>query len=138
MRKALWITQVLLAAIFFMAGGMKIYLPMDQLIAHGMSFVEQSPAWLVRFIGFAEVLGAIGLVLPAALRIQPKLTPIAAGLLTFVMVLAAGTHMLMDELVATWVPIIVGLLTAFVAWGRWYKEPILPRAGTGRELASHF
>jgi len=82
----------------------------------------------VRFIGMAETLGAIGLVLPAATRIKPSLTPLAALGLTTVMVLAAITHVARGE--AFMIPVngVIGGLSAFVVWGRWRKAPIAPRA----------
>src|SRR5947209_20190773 len=80
MKKTLWITQALLAALFLFAGGMKFVLPAETL-------TQQSslPAAFFRFIGVAEVLGAIGLILPALLRIRPVLTPIAASGLVLIM-----------------------------------------------------
>ncbi len=127
MHIALWIVQALLAFAFLMAGGMKMGAPIEDLLANGMTFVEWTPAAVVRFIGAAEFAGALGLILPSVLRIQPKLTPIAAGALAFVMVLAAGSHVMHDEMGALGAPIVLGLLSAFVAWGRWSKAPISPR-----------
>jgi tellurite resistance protein TehA-like permease len=73
MTYVLWIIQTLLALLFLFTGGVKLVLPLEVL-------TEQSPlpGWFVRFIGVAEVLGAIGLILPGLLRIQPGLTPLAA------------------------------------------------------------
>ena len=76
----------------------------------------------------AELLGGIGLVLPAATRIMPKLTPLAAlGLLT-VMLLAMLTHVTRGEFSALGANVMLGGLAAFVAWGRLAKSPIAPRA----------
>ena len=72
MSRALWIVQGLLALLFLFAGGMKLVLPMEQLEGS-----MPMPGAFLRFIGVAEVLGAIGLILPALLRIQPWLTPAA-------------------------------------------------------------
>lgn len=127
MNIALWIVQALLALAFLMAGGMKLAMPIDTLLESGMTFVEHVPAAVVRLIGLSEVAGALGLVLPAALRIQPKLTPIAAGALAFVMVLAATTHLVMGEAAALGAPLMLGSLAAFVAWGRSTKHTIAPR-----------
>ncbi len=127
MHIALWIVQALLAFAFLMAGGMKMGAPIEELLANGMTFVEYTPAAVVRFIGAAEFAGALGLVLPSVLRIQPKLTPIAAGLLAFVMLLAVGAHLTHDEAAAIAPPIMLGLMSLFVAWGRWSKAPISPR-----------
>jgi len=127
MRIALWIIQALLAAVFLLAGGMKVSAPAEQLIASGMAWVEHVPFLLVRFIGVAEIAGALGLVLPAALRIQPRLTPIAAGLLSLTMLGAMGTHVLLAEFALVAPPLVLGGLSAFVAWGRWSREPVAAR-----------
>jgi putative oxidoreductase len=127
MNVALWIVQGLLALVFLLAGGMKLVMPLDQLIANGMTAVEHMPAALTRFIGLSEVAGALGLILPAALRIQPKLTPVAAGALAFVMVLAIVTHLWLAEVHAIGAPLVLGLLAAFVAWGRTAKQPLASR-----------
>ncbi|PRQ06948.1 DoxX family protein [Enhygromyxa salina] len=129
MNIALWIIQALLALAFLLAGGMKLAMPIDTLLANGMTVVEHMPAALVRFIGLSEVAGAVGLILPAALRIKPKLTPIAAGALAFVMVLAAITHLALGE--AFGAPLMLGSLAAFVAWGRSTKQTIAPRELVG-------
>ena len=74
-----------------------------------------------------SVLAPLGLILPSALRIKPKLTVAAAiGLLT-VMVLAAGTHLMRGDLVGTPPSVILGALAAFVAWGRAKAATIAPR-----------
>jgi putative oxidoreductase len=85
------------------------------------------PRWLVRFIGTSELLGALGLILPAAMRIKPVLTGFAAlGLLT-IMVLAALFHASRGEFGMLRVNSVLGALAAFVAWGRLKKAPIPAR-----------
>ena len=79
---------------------------------------------MVRFIGISEFLGAIGLILPAATKIKPSLTPLAAlGLLT-IMILAMAFHLSRGEVQATPVNIVLGGLAAFVAWGRTKRAAI--------------
>src|SRR5262245_1252234 len=90
MNIALWIVQVLLALMFAGAGAMKAFSPIDEL-AKGIPWAHELP-YLVRFIGVAELLGALGLVLPAATRIKPGLTPLAALGIGIIMVLAMGFH----------------------------------------------
>jgi putative oxidoreductase len=123
----LWLAQGLLAVAFAMAGSMKIGMPIDELVANGMTFAARLPEGLVRFIGAAEILGAVGLMMPAATRVLPRLTPIAAADLAFVMVLAAGHHLINGE--ASMVPAnaLLGSLALFVAWGRWFRAPIQAR-----------
>lgn len=119
---ALWAAQGLLAAAFLMAGFMKITTPIDDLAVNGMSFVNAFSEGIVRFIGVSEVLGGIGLILPALLRIKSILTPIAAIGLAVVMVLAAIYHISVGE---PPVPnIILFALAIFIAWGRIKKVPI--------------
>jgi hypothetical protein len=78
-------------------------------------------------IGVCELLGAIGLVVPAATRVLPALTPVAASALALVMVLAAGTHFSYGEFPVIGVNVVLGGLAAFVAWGRFRRAPIAPR-----------
>lgn len=119
---ALWIAQGLLAAAFGMAGFMKISVPIDQLAESGMTFVNYYSEEMVRFIGISEVLGAIGLILPAALRIKPILTPLGAFGIAIIMILAFFYHISHNE---PFFPVIVLFgLAAFVAWGRYKKVPI--------------
>ena len=135
MNIVLWILQGLLALAFVAAGGMKLALPIEELLANGMTFVEHMPAFLVRFIGAAEVAGALGLLLPAATRIAPKLTPLAAASLAVVMILAVGTHVWLGEYGAVVPPIVLGSMAAFVAWGRAIKRPIERREfGSGDDV----
>ncbi len=73
--RVLWIIQILLAMVFLFAGGVKLVLPVDAL-------TKETPmlsAGFLRFVGVCELLGAIGLILPGLLRIQPRLTPLARG-----------------------------------------------------------
>jgi hypothetical protein len=118
----LWIVQGLLALIFLFTGGTKLILPIEVL-------TEQTPLpeLFVRFLGVAEVLGAIGLILPGLLRIWPVLTPLAASglviivtgatVLTLVGVVPVGAALAL-------IPLVVGLLSAFVAYGRWRLAPL--------------
>ncbi|MFM7327860.1 MAG: DoxX family protein, partial [Bacteroidota bacterium] len=69
----------MLAAAFGMAGFLKVSKPMEDLLAAGMTFVSDYSMGTVRFIGFCELAGAVGMILPTALRIRPILTPLAAA-----------------------------------------------------------
>lgn len=116
-RVALWGVQLLLALMFFGAGVFKTLTPIDELAAT-MPWVGYSPAWIVRLVGISEVLGGIGLVLPAATRLLPFLTPLAAAGLVTIMVLAAGMHGTHGELEGIPVNVVLGGLALFVAVGR--------------------
>ena len=123
----LWVAQVLLALAFGAAGVMKLMTPLDQL-GTMMNWVTVTPEWLVRFIGTVEILGALGMILPALTRVLPWLTPLAALGFAVIQVLAIGTHASLGETAATLpVNIVLLALALFVAWGRWRKAPIAPR-----------
>jgi uncharacterized membrane protein YphA (DoxX/SURF4 family) len=122
----LWIAQVILAVMFFMAGVMKTTQPIEKL-ATQLPWATQIPAALVRFIGISELLGAIGVILPALLRIKPGLTPLAALGFAFVMLFASVFHLFRGEVSNIPMTIILGLIALFVAWGRFRKRPISER-----------
>ena len=126
LRASLWVVQILLAAVFLMAGGMKLSMPVDQLAAN-MPWVSGALGPFVRFIGAAEVAGALGLVLPSATRIKPSLTVLAAAGLALLMLGGAATHIARGELGAFAVPLVLAALSAFVAWGRSQRAVIAPR-----------
>ncbi len=92
MNIALWIIAGVLAVAFLAAGAMKLTQPKEKLAATGMAWVEDFSPGMVKTIGVLEVLGALGLVLPAALGIIPVLVPIAAVGLAALMIGAAITH----------------------------------------------
>ncbi len=123
----LWIAQVLLAAMFLMAGISKTFQPIDQL-SQMLPWASQVPVGLVRFIGVSELLGGLGLVLPALLRIKPRLTVLAAIGLATVMVFAALFHASRGEFSAIGMNLILALIALFIAWGRAKKAPIQPKA----------
>ena len=123
MNVALWIIQVLLTLLFLFAGGTKLVLPIDVLTSMGSPNQVHLPALLIRFIGVCEVLGALGLVLPGVLRVKPGLTPLAAGGLVIIMIGATVLTIAGDGIGPALVPLVVGLLAAFVAYGRWRLAP---------------
>jgi len=119
MNYALWIVQGLLAALFLFAGGTKLILPIDVLTSMGSPNQIPLPGWFVRFIGVAEVLGALGLILPGLLHIRPGLTPLAAIGLVIIMIGATVITLAGGDVAPALIPLLVGLLSAFVAYGRW-------------------
>jgi hypothetical protein len=114
MTYALWIVQGLLALLFLFAGGMKLVLPLE-----AMAGPVALPGLFLRFIGVAEVCGAIGLILPGLLRIRPGLTPLAAVGLVIIMVGAMVVALAGGAVAPALIPLAVGFLLAFVAYGRW-------------------
>ncbi len=121
----LWVVQVLLAAFFVMTGLTKLTQPIDAL-ATSMAWVTAMPELLIRFIGAAELTGALGLLLPSLTRIQPRLTALAALGLALVMLLAAGFHASRGEYGMLPMNLVIGLVALFVAWGRGKAAPIAP------------
>jgi uncharacterized membrane protein YphA (DoxX/SURF4 family) len=114
----LWIVAGLLAVAFLAAGLMKLAQPKKKLADSGMGWTEDFSDGAVKGIGALEVLGAVGLILPAALGIVPVLVPIAATGLALLMLGAAVTHARRKESPNIVVNIVLLALAAFVAWGR--------------------
>lgn len=110
----LWTIQWLLALLFLWAGGVKLILPLEQLKGP----VELSGLF-VRFIGVAEVLGALGLILPLLLKIKPVLTPLAATGLVSIMIGAVVITLMGGGGTFALLPGVIGILLASVAYGRW-------------------
>lgn len=121
----LWIAQVILGGMFLMAGIMKTTTPIQEL-ALTMPWVNDAEA-LVRFIGIAEIAGALGLLLPSLLRIKPMLTPLAAIGIVIIMVLASIFHLTRGEYPAIGINFVLGAVTALIAYGRAKKAPIAAR-----------
>jgi uncharacterized membrane protein YphA (DoxX/SURF4 family) len=116
---ALWVAQGLLAVAFLGAGGTKLSQPKEKL-AKNMAWVEDFSQGTVRLIGTLEVLGAVGLVLPALTGVLPWLTPLSALGLVLTMVGAILTHLRRSENSAITVPVVLLVLAAFVAYGRFF------------------
>ena len=119
MNVVLWIVQVLLAALFLFAGGMKLVTPIEE-----MTKQMAMPGWFIRFIGVAEFLGGLGLILPGLLRIRTGLTPLAALGLVIIMIGATVVSVMMGAGVMSLIPLVVGILAAFVAYGRGRLVPL--------------
>ena len=119
-RAVLWLLQSLLAVCFAFAGWGKIAKSSAELLSGGPAWIADVPLPLVRIIGLCELLGALGLLLPAATRRHPELTPVAATGLTSIMVLALAFHLYRGDTQPHLflVPAILGLLSAVVAWAR--------------------
>jgi len=125
---ALWVGQIALAGMFGMSGFMHAFTPVEALAQMGMGWTLDAPLALVRFIGFAELAGAIGVILPALTRIKPMLTPLAALGFSVIQVLAVGVHLTRGEISVVPMNLVLLAVALFVAWGRTRKAPIDPRA----------
>jgi hypothetical protein len=121
MNRALWIVQGLTAAVFLLGGASKLAMPLDEMVE-----MSGLPGGLILFLGVVELLGAVGLILPGLLRIKTGLVPLAAAGLTIIMIgatilTAAGVGG--GDAVMALFPLVIGILTAFVAYGRSQVRP---------------
>ena len=110
----LWVVQGLLAVLFLFAGGMKLVMSLES-----MKGPVELPGFFLRFIGVAEVLGAVGLILPQSLRIKQFLTPLAAAGLVIIMIGATTISIATMGVAAAAMPFVAGVLAAIVAYRRW-------------------
>ncbi|HEU5195134.1 MAG TPA: DoxX family protein [Methylomirabilota bacterium] len=131
MNVALWIVQALLAALFVFSGAMKFIMPIEEMTKQ----MPSMPGWFLRFIGICEILGGLGLILPGLIRVRPGLTPLAAAGLVVIMVGATVISLMIGPAVVALMPLVVGLLAAFVAWGRWRAVPHRGRGAVDRMAA---
>ena len=120
MAYALWIIQTLLGLLFLFSGAMKFVMS----VAEMTKDMPSMPGWFLHFIGVMEILGGLGLILPSLLRIRPGLTPLAAAGLVIIMIGATVITLIGGDLMAAVISLVVGLLAAFVAYGRWRLAPL--------------
>ena len=120
---ALWITAGLLAAVFLFAGSTKLFLSREKLAeAPGGGWVLDFSAGFVKALGAVEILGAVGLILPALLGIAPVLVPLAAVGLATIMVGAAIVTYRRREPIHVLVDLTYLAMAVFVAFGRFGPE----------------
>jgi uncharacterized membrane protein YphA (DoxX/SURF4 family) len=124
MNLALWIIAIVLAVAFIGSGLLKLVRTKDQLVASGFGWAEDYGASTIRFIGVAEILGAIGLIVPALVHIAPILVPLAAVGLALVMIGAAAVHARRKESPFIAMNAVLLALAVFVAWGRFGPYPL--------------
>lgn len=123
----LWAAQLALAGLFGMAGSMHAFQSPEALAQMGIGWAQSAPLALVRFIGFAELAGVVGILLPALTRIRPSLTPLAALGFAIIQVLAIPVHLFRGEAAVLPFNLVLLALSLFVLWGRRSKAPIEPR-----------
>ena len=120
----LWVLQVLMAIAYLNAGYLKTFRSIME-IATTIFWAPSLPELLVRFIGISELLGAIGLILPALFKIRPQLTALAAAALSLVMLLANIYHMVKGEFFVLPMTLAFLFVLAFIAYGRWKLSPFI-------------
>ncbi len=119
MNAILWILSLLLAATYAVTGAGKLLASRERLLAvPGMGWVDATPMPGVRLIGFLEIAGAIGIIVPWATGILPALTPLAAWGLAAVQVGAVRTHLTRNERDHLWLNVLLLLAAVVVAIGR--------------------
>jgi uncharacterized membrane protein YphA (DoxX/SURF4 family) len=124
MNIVLWIVQALLALAFLGAGILKATQPLDKLKVQ-MKWVEHSAVWFVRFVGIVEILGALGLILPALTHILSWLTPTAAVGLVLTMIGAAYVHIKEKDFKGLSAPIVLLILSLLIVIGRFVLVPLV-------------
>jgi hypothetical protein len=116
---ALWAAQALLAFVYLAAGGLKVIRPREQLVASGrLDWMKDNSDVAVKAVGAVEILGALGVILPEATGIARILTPLAAVGLVIVQIGAMRVHLTRNERQPLPINVILLLLAAFVAIGR--------------------
>ena len=128
MNIVLWILQVLLGVLFVWAGGFKLVVPIATMTSQ---MPTPMPGWFLRFIGVAELLGGLGLLVPGLLRMRPGLTPLAAAGLVIIMAGATAMTLAAGAVGPAMFPLVVGLLLVFVAYGRWRLRPVHDKVRPG-------
>lgn len=118
----LWLAQVIVAAMFFFGFYGKVLQPVEE-TAKMMPWVAEQPG-LATFTGIVDLLGALGLILPALLRIQPKLTTYAAYGGILLMVAGTAFHVMRGETAVIGFNFFLMALLGFIIWGRTKKVPI--------------
>jgi uncharacterized membrane protein len=117
---SLWIVQALLALFFALGSGLpKLLLPLESL-----PLPIPLPGPFVWFIGVCELLGALGLILPGLLRVRPGVTPLAAAGLVALTLCATVYQLAARQPESAVFAFVIGLLAAFVAYGRWRLAPL--------------
>lgn len=118
-----WVVSILLALTFIAIGGMKVLASAADLEQSAMGV----PVVLLKVAGIAELLGALGLILPATTRIMPMLTPLAAVGLTVTMIGATIANVVVGAYSALPMTIVLGLVCALVGWARFGRYAVEPR-----------
>jgi hypothetical protein len=118
--RLLWTAQTIAALVFLFAGAMKFIMPVEKMQQGPVVF----PMAFLYFIGVCECLGALGLILPGLMRYRTWLTPLAAAGLTVIMIGATWVSIVAMGAAAGIVPAVVGIVTAWISYGRTRIAPL--------------
>ena len=122
MNMLLWVLQVLAALLYGASGVMKVFM-FDKVSQQARSFgALPREAWMA--LGILELVCTVGLIVPAALRWHPALTVVAAAFLAVESLVFVGVHVKYREVAPTILSAVLGLLMAFIAYGRMVLHPI--------------
>ncbi len=122
MNVLLWVLQILAALVYASSGVMKVFM-FDRISVEVPSFgALPREAWMA--LGVIELVCVVGLIVPAALRRQPILTVIAAAILALESIVFVGVHAQYGETGSIIMSVVLGLVMAFIAYGRWVLKPI--------------
>ena len=119
----LWALQILTALLYTMSGVMKVF--MFEKVSNDVRSFGALPreAWTV--LGILELICAVGLIVPSALPWHPKLTVLAAAILAIESLVFIGVHVKYKETTPIIMSAVLGLLMAFIAYGRLVLKPIV-------------
>jgi hypothetical protein len=118
----LWVLQGLAALLYGASGVMKIFM-FDKISADAPSFgALPREAWMA--LGVVELVCVVGLIVPSALRWYPVLTVVAAAVLALESLVFIWVHLKYDETGTLIMVVVLGLLMAFIAYGRMVLKPI--------------
>ena len=126
LRIGLWTAQIIVFALFTLFGSMKLLMPVDKL-AEMWIWPGQVPSWFLHLTGILDVVGGLGVLLPAVTRIQPRLTVLAALGCTLLQIAAIIFHLSRDEAAVVPLNSVLLALSVFILWGRGRHAPIAPR-----------
>ncbi len=123
MNMLLWVLQVLAALLYAASGVMKVF--MFDKVSEGVQSFGALPreAWMA--LGIVELICTVGLIVPAAFRWHPSLTVVAAAVLALESLVFIGVHVKYGELAPILFSIVLGLLMAFIAYGRLVLKPFV-------------
>jgi uncharacterized membrane protein len=122
MNVLLWVLQILAALLYMGSGVMKVF--MFDKVSEGVPSFGALPREAWKILGIVELVCAVGLIVPSALHWHPALTVVAAAVLAIESVLFVWVHVKYRETTPIILSCVLGLLTAFIAYGRMMVVPI--------------
>lgn len=122
MNALLWVLQIVTAMLYGSSGVMKVFL--FEKVSHDVPSFGALPRGGWMGLGILELVCTVGLILPAALRWRPQLTVLAAALLAIETLVFVWVHVQYREVPPMIFSALLGLVMAFIAYGRLVLSPI--------------